>query len=430
MPVFFRPFHCTLQSLIIPQASRRQFSFAFSGIWHYAAAMSHATRLEPWVQLKYFSYKPSIFSAMISDVSAGARAGDWIHVYDRDGKYFGTGLYNPKAKVPLRVLRHGHEPATEDYFLEAINAAIDFRLNGLDLPSRTDCFRVIHSDGDGLSGLVVDQYADVLSISVHSLGIYNRLAGWLPSLHKRLNTRQAVVDVGHNIARMENIKLDPKLSANLKAVRFREDAIRYEVNFESGHKTGFFCDQRDNRARFAQLVKGRRVLDLCCYTGGFALASKVSGGAEDVTGVDLDEKAIEQAKRNANLNQARINWVHCDAFSYARQMQQNNETWDAVILDPPKLILSRNDEEEQGYRKYVDLNQLAISLVKPGGLFVTCSCSGLLSDIDFEKAVIKAAHRQARKLQFFDRTGAGPDHPVMSNCLESRYLKILWARVF
>ena len=104
--------------------------------------------------------------------------------------------------------------------------------------------------------------------------------------------------------------------------------------------------------------------------------------------------------------------------------------WDAVVLDPPKLILGRNEEDEaDGYRKYVDLNQLAISLVKPGGLFMTCSCSGLLEDVAFEKAVIKAAHRQARKLQFFDRTGAGADHPVMSNCLESRYLKVLWARV-
>ena len=214
------------------------------------------------------------------------------------------------------------------------------------------------------------------------------------------------------------------------SVKVRENAIRYEVDFAAGHKTGFFCDQRENRRAFARYTQGARVLDLCCYTGGFALAAKVLGGAAEVTAVDLDEAAIAQARRNSNLNQARIGLVHADAFAYARQMGQNGEQWDAVVLDPPKFIFTREERGNwEGRQKYEDLNQLAIGLVRPGGIFVTCSCSGLLGLEDFEAHVIKAAHRLGRRLQFLERTGAGPDHPVYSNCLESRYLKVLWAEV-
>lgn len=380
------------------------------------------------MQLKYFSYHPTIYPAMISAASPAAKAGDLVHVYDKEGQPFGAGLWNPDARVPLRVVHHGAEPFAEADFLRLIDRALALRLDTLKLPAGTDAFRVVHSDGDGLSGLVLDKFADVLSAEVHSLGIHQRLPQWLPRLHERLGTKREIIEVDNRVARIEGIRVKRPAEPPPRSARIREHGVRYEVNFEEGHKTGFFCDQRENRLRFSRLVHGARVLDLCCYTGGFALAAKVLGKAEEVTGVDLDEKAIEQARRNAHLNQARVDWVHCDAFSWARQMQRNNATWPAVALDPPKLILSREDEAD-GRKKYEDLNRLAISLVQPGGLLVTCSCSGLLSLEDFEQMAIRAAHRQARRLQFIDRTGAGPDHPVMSNCPESRYLKVLWARV-
>lgn len=383
----------------------------------------------PWVQMKYFSYHPTIYPAMIRAVSAEAGPGQLVRVYDKEGQPFGHGLYNPGARVPLRMLHHGPETIEEDHLDLLIERAIDLRLATFDLAALTDAFRVVHSDGDSLSGLVVDRFGDTLSIEVHSRGIHERLPRWLPLLHRRLTTKRAVVAVDPDIARMEGIRPNAVLSDEVRTVRIREHGVRYEVNLAEGHKTGFFCDQRENRRRFAELARGLPVLDLCCYTGGFAICAAVKGGAAEVTGVDLDEKAIAQAKRNANLNQARVNWVHCDAFAYARQMQQNARRWDAVVLDPPKLVHSR-EEYDDGRHKYEDLNQLAISLVKPGGLFVTCSCSGLVEFPDFERMVIKGAHRQARKLQFLEVTGAGPDHPVMSNCPESRYLKVIWARVF
>ena len=385
----------------------------------------------PWAQMKYFSFNPAVYPNMLTAVSPDAGPGDLVHVYDKEGQPFGTGFYNPKARVPLRVLDHHAENFDEASLDARVEAALDLRLDTLRLNEISDAWRVIHSDGDGLSGLVVDRYDDVLSIEVTTLGIWKRLPRWLPRLHERLGTKQQVIHLDPDIARIEGMRYADVPEAEgepPRSVRVREHGVRYLVNFEDGHKTGFFCDQRENRVRFAKLALGRRVLDLCTYTGGFALAAKVLGGCEDVTGVDLDEKAIAQAKKNADLNQTRLTWTHGDTFTWGRQMQQNGQQWDAVVLDPPKLIFSREPEEGQlGRNKYYDMNVVALSLLKRGGLFVSCSCSGLLDVAEFEDIVMRAAHRSKRRLQILDRTGAGADHPVMSNCPDGRYLNVLWA---
>lgn len=393
-------------------------------------------RIQPWVQLKYFSFHPAIFKTMVAAVSPQAKAGDWVQIYDRNGQPFGRGLYNPSAKVPLRVFYHGQEQPTDKLLATHLERAAHLRKETLGLFSadETDACRVVHSDGDNLSGLVVDRYADTLSIEVHSLGIWQRLPAFTEYLHRQLGTKRQVVHVDSAIAKMEGIRVPEILqrSDNVNLVKIKEHGIRYEVNFSEGHKTGFFCDQRENRRKLGEYVKqlgAARVLDLCCYSGGFSLSAKLLGGAEEVTAVDLDEKAIAQAKRNMNLNQTRLNLVHTDAFAYARQMQRNGTTWPVVVLDPPKLVLSRR-EEMDGRKTYEDLNWVTLRLVESGGLFVTCSCSGLLPAEDFEQIVIRAAHRQNRRLQILERTGPGADHPVLSNCPESRYLKVIWARVF
>ncbi len=384
----------------------------------------------PWAQMKYYSYHPAVFPNMVGAVSSDAGAGDLVNIFDKEGRRFGAGYYNPRARVPLRVLHHGEDEFTEDSLDDLLRQAVQLRVKTLKLDAGTEAYRVVHSDADGLSGLVVDRYADTLSIDVTTLGAWRRIRRWLPILHEELGTAQQVIRVDPDIALIEQIRVGDVPEATQpgpRSVKIREHGVRYVVNFEAGHKTGFFCDQRDNRVKLGQLAHGR-VLDLCTYTGGFALAAKVLAKCEDVTGVDLDEKAIAQAKQNANLNQVRVDWVHGDAFTWGRQMLRNGEQWDTLVLDPPKLIHHR-DNQEEGIFKYRDLNGLAIQLVKRGGLFVSCSCSGLLSVDDFEELVIGAAHRQNRKLQILDRTGPGLDHPVMSNCPESRYLKVLWARV-
>jgi len=387
----------------------------------------------PWAQLKYVTFQPAIFPRLLGEVSPGARPGDWVSVFDKNGEPVGAGLFNPRAKIPLRVVAHGAGLIGEDYLEGAIRRAVALRRELLGLDLETDAYRLVNSDGDGLSGLTIDRYGEVLLCEVFSLGMAQRLPKWLPLLHELAGTKYARVQVDHDLGSLEGIKpstFNETNAAAPRSVKIRENGVRYEVDFEEGHKTGFFCDQRENRKRVAQFAKGARVLDLCCYTGGFSLCAKVLGGAGEVTSVDLDEVSIAQARRNANLNQVRLGFVHADAFAYARQMFQNKESWDLVVLDPPKFIFTRDAHGNwEGRQKYEDLNQLSIGLVRPGGIFVTCSCSGLLSLEDFEGHVIKAAHRLGRRLQFLDRTGAGPDHPVFSNCLEGRYLKVLWARL-
>lgn len=424
----------------------------------------------PWVQLKYFTYNPNIYPRFVGKTSGSIAPGTQVRVYGKDGSLFGHGFFNAGANIPLRIFDHARNDAGNgrtgnesngngrnsdgngrtgdrngesnetggngaaaapgtDFFENRLRRAAEFRTKVLNLPARTDAFRVVHGDADGLNGLVVDKYGDVLSAEVFSLAVYQRIRGWLPILHDALGTSRETVQLVKGFGSMENARgCEGFHTPGLREVKIRENGVRYGVDFENGHKTGFFCDQRENRARLAELCAGARVLDLCCYTGGFSLAAKVHGNAADVTGVDLDETAIAQARRNANLNQTRVNFVHADAFTFTRQMQANGAQFDVVVLDPPKLINGRDDYAD-GVAKYHDLNKVALPLVRRGGIFVTFSCSGLLSAENFESTVIRVAHRLGRRLQIFARSGPGADHPDISNYPEGRYLKALWCVV-
>jgi 23S rRNA (cytosine1962-C5)-methyltransferase len=205
-------------------------------------------------------------------------------------------------------------------------------------------------------------------------------------------------------------------------------------------KTGFFCDQRENRRRLAEFCSGRSVLDLCCYTGGFAIQAKKLGQAEEVVGVDLDEEPLAIARENANLNQLRgLKFVQSDVFPFMRDLIRAGKQYDVVVLDPPKLIRSRAELEE-GTRKHFDLNRLAAQCVRPGGLLLTCTCAGLLDKEEFLKTVYAAIRTgpvmgadetrlPGRTLQILARTGAAADHPVSLQVPETEYLHAIWARV-
>ena len=397
-----------------------------------AAPAGSVEWLKPWVQLKYFTYNPAVYPRMLGAVSSGAKPGCLIHVYDKNGAYFGTGFWNPKSRTPLRMLHHGVGPIDEEYLQQALKTAVEWRKQWL--PEDTNACRLIHGDSDGIGGLVVDRYNDVLSVEVSVLGVWQRLGQWLPLLHELCGTTRHVVQVDTEVARMEGI--DPAtapVGEPVHRVRILEHGVNFEVDFEHGHKTGFFCDQRENRFKLSRMVRNKTLLDLCCYSGGFSIYAKLLGGAAEVTAVDLDENAIAMAKRNANINSRRgplrIDFVHADAFTYARQMIRNERQFDVVLLDPPKLVTGRDEAREEGIKKYRDLNTLGMQCVKVGGLFVTCSCSGLLSVPDFENIVIHAAQRLGRRLQIMETSGPGWDHPYLSTYPEGRYLKVLWARV-
>lgn len=211
-------------------------------------------------------------------------------------------------------------------------------------------------------------------------------------------------------------------------VQIHENKVRYTVTPGGGHKTGFFLDQRDNRERFAALVRGRKVLDGCCYTGGFAIAARTLGKARKVVGVDLDEKALVGAARNAAINRAEIEWVHEDLFTFLRAQRHAADPFDAIVLDPSKWALDR-DRLPDAFRRYRDLNLAGIRALRKGGILLTCSCSGLVSLEEFLGVVRGAAAQAGRELQILQIAGAGADHPVAIHCPESSYLKAVFAYV-
>jgi 23S rRNA (cytosine1962-C5)-methyltransferase len=416
-----------------------------TGLLQQRSLRLESNRLLPAVYLRSASYHPFLYRKMIERADASARPGDLVAVHDRKGALFGHGLYNPRSEIVVRMLSHGDVPPDEDFWQQRLEQAVALRRELLRLDQVTDAYRLVHAEADGLSGLVADRLGEVLSAEAFSLGMFQRAEQLLARLTELCGVRHWFVQVERQVHGQEGFLADPLRTPGFpEQVTITEYGTLFRVSFEAGHKTGFFCDQRDNRRRLADFCDGRSVLDLCCYTGGFAIQAKRLGNAADVTGVDLDEHAIALARENARLNQARVQFVHADVFQYMRDMIQNGRQYDVVVLDPPKLIRSRR-EIDVGTRTHFDLNRLAIQLVRPGGLLLSCCCSGLLSADDFLR-LLHAAARQAlphgapdpsladarssgRTIQILAKTGAAADHPVTPNCPEAEYLKAVWLRV-
>lgn len=396
--------------------------------------------IAPWVIIRSPTLHPFVFKRMILRSSPDARPGDVVQVYGRLGSFCGRAIYNPNSTIALRLLTFDETPVDEAFWTGRLQQALSLR-RSLHLDDVTDAYRIVHAEGDGLSGLIAERYADHLVFEVFSLGMFQRrdlIANALTTLlgPPRVLDRggaegdrwKVVVRADERIEQLEGFKLDRTERETESVITIRENGVRFRVDVAAGHKTGFFCDQRDNRKRFASLCREADVLDLCCYTGGFGIYAKVLGEAREVTSVDLDEAALAVAKKNVNLNQARVNLVHADAFHYIRQMIANKRQFDTVVCDPPKFARER-EEIDDALRKYHDLNGLVSQVVRPGGLMLTCSCSGLVSRERFAEAVHHGARKNGRRLQLIDQTGAGGDHPIMMNCPESEYLKALWFRV-
>jgi 23S rRNA (cytosine1962-C5)-methyltransferase len=383
------------------------------------------------VSVRAAGHHPFIFRKMVIGPAGPSQPnpGDLVRVVDRQGQPLGFGLWNPRSQISLRLISREAEPPGREHWDRRISQAVGLRTRILGLDEHTNAYRVIHAEGDGLTGLVADRFDDVLSVEVFSLGIYQRIGPILELCSHHLGTRHFRVQVDERVARQEDfpgrLLASPQLPPR---VTIQEHGIRYRIHFEEGHKTGFFCDQRDNRRDLARFCVDRSVLDLCCYTGGFGLNALLRGRAREVACVDLDEKAVALARENGNANNVRLSVVHADAFGYMRQMAFNGRSYGVVVLDPPKLIPNR-DEIPGGKRKYFDLNVLAMSLVEPGGLLLTCSCSGLLAAPDFQALLRAAARKAGRSVQLLALTGAAADHPVALDVPEGAYLKAAWLLV-
>ena len=388
---------------------------------------------------------PLIYRKRVVRMEGAAQPGDLVAVYVEPDELLGYGLYNPKSEIVIRMLRYGSELPDAAFWKQRLLQAIELRRETLRLEAATDTYRVIHAEGDQLPGLVIDKFGDVLSAEAFSLGMFQRARAILEMLAPLCGAKHWLVQPGPHTLAQEGVEAKPVLSDGCpKGVIVQEFGTQFRVQFAGGHKTGFFCDQRDNRRMLTDFCAGRTVLDLCCYSGGFAVQAMKLGQAKAATGIDLDEAPLAIARENAKLNGVEAKFVQADAFGYMRDMLRNGVSFDIVVLDPPKLIRSRRELDE-GTRKHFDLNRLAMQLVAPGGLLLSCSCAGLLSWEAFQR-LLNSAARQAgppmetpwpdgrarhasRNMQIIAKTGAGGDHPIDSVVPETEYLKAAWMRM-
>ena len=371
---------------------------------------------------------PFVYSKRILRQEGGVKDGDLVEIRTREGRPCGYGFAHRSSLIALRVLSLDPDVRPNAAWLrERLEAARALREDVLRLPEITDAWRCVHAEADGLSGLVVDRYGDGAVASLYSRGWHE----WWDEIEsivcEALGVRRIFARVDARTATHEGF--DIAVPDKPYRVNVREGDVSFQVDLAGGHKTGFFLDQRDNRAWVASIARGRRLFDGMTYTGGFALQGAKQGAAS-VTGADLDEDAIAQARRNAKFNRLDVRFEHRDVFDALRALAKApaDERPEVVVLDPPKWAKSRDGLGAAKVR-YRDLNQLGIDAVAPGGIVVTHSCSGLLQEADFLDVLKNAAGAAQREVQVLRVAGAAPDHPVSLRVPEGRYLKSVALRV-
>jgi len=382
----------------------------------------------PSVRLKnaWNSTHPWIFQRLVDKPVQRPKPGSIVDVTGVDGVWMGRGFYNGHSRIAVRILETNPDVAVDaDWFAHKIAAAVSLRRDVLKLDEVSDAWRVVHSEGDGLSGLVVDRYGDLLVVEFFSAGMFRHREWIYDALKAQFPGCRFYSFADEHVQKQESF--DFRGSEPVPPAVITEYGIKFRADPAGAHKTGFFADQRENRQWLSQQVEGKSVLDLCCNTGGFAVYSAVRGASE-VLGVDIDADVIEIAKGNAKLNNVRPRFVQADIFPWLRDAGIRGEQYDVVILDPAKMTRDR-EQVIPALKKYLDMNKLALGVVKPGGLFATFSCTGLVSEDQFLDMLRRAAYYSGRAVQVLKVAGAGADHPWLAQVQESRYLKAVFCRV-
>ncbi len=368
-----------------------------------------------------------IFDNEIASVTGTFENGDIVLVRDFDGYPMGRGFYNSNSKIRVRVMTRNIDQEIDEEFLRMrVKNAWEYRKNTVDTAS---C-RVIFGEADFLPGLTIDKYEDILVVESLALGI-DRMKETILGLLKEILAEDGIQirgvyersDAKERIKEgMERVKgfIGPEFDTNVEIV---ENGVKYLVDVKDGQKTGFFLDQKYNRLAMHRLCKGKRVLDCFTHMGTFALNAGIAGAAE-VTGLDISEYAVEQARENARRNnlQDTVHFRAADVFDELPRLAEAGEQYDVVILDPPAFTKSRKTikNAEKGYR---EINIKGMKLVKDGGYLATCSCSHYMDYENFTRVIgqaARSAHKRLRQVEF--RTQS-PDHPILWAADESYYLK-------
>ncbi len=388
--------------------------------------------LKPKRSRPFYGRHPWVLDSAVSHVEGQPADGDVVELISDKGKWIARGVYNSQSR--LRVRLYTWNPAEfldEPFWQQRIDAAIDLRTR-LGYAAPDEGARLIFSEADSLSGLIVDRYGEYLSIMVTGQAMATRIDLITDILTRRLKPRGIFLRTERGIVQAEGITLPDGLyrgEAPDGLTFIQEHGLRFGIDLGIGQKTGFYLDQRENRLAAARYLRGLRVLDMFCYSGGFSLAALAHGAAKETLGIDGSERAIVLARANAELNGiAGAHFEVGDAFRQLDELNARGERFGAVILDPPKFARSRQSVND-AVRAYHRLNRMGVGLLEPGGILVTCSCSGHVTREDFQFMLSGIAQQTGRDIQILEQRGAAPDHPIASTCLETEYLKCFICRV-
>lgn len=353
-----------------------------------------------------------------------------VRVHDHEGRDLGLGITSKRSKLALRLCGPWEGegiPDREAFFARRLAAALDRRAH---LLGPEDGARLVHGEADALPGLVVDRYGSALVLQVTAAAVESWLDAIVPFLVERLQPRAVIARNDVGTRRFEGLPQEVRLlhGTQLETVDIVEHGVRHAIRPWGGHKTGFYLDQRQSRRTLSRYTSAQRVLNVFAYTGAFSVVAWASGAAS-VTSIDSSSPALSIAAANLRLNGfPDTHLVTADAFTELRRRRDRGEQFDLVILDPPKLVGSKQ-QVDRGARAYKDLNWLALRLLAPGGTLMTFSCSGAMSADLFQKIVADAAVDAEREVQILERLDQATDHPVLLSVPETHYLKGLVCRV-
>lgn len=388
--------------------------------------------LKPKRAQPFYARHPWVYAGAIDRVVGEPADGAEVELVSSTDNFVARGLFNSQSKITVRLYSWEPEVALDrDFFRRRLQRAVDLRHSVLNLAGPGRGYRVVFSESDYLSGMVVDRYADWLAVQFTSLALANRREMIGELLRELLSPRGIYLRTEKGIGKLEGVELRDELlwgEPPPPDLAIEENGLRFLVNLAEGQKTGYYLDQRDNRAAVARLCGGRRVLDAFCYSGGFGLYAARAGAAE-VLGVDASEPALDLARRNAAANGlGSVSFVAADVFHHLAELAAAGRKFDVVVLDPPKFARNRAAVPEalRGYRR---LHQLALRLLDRDGVLVSCCCTGLIAPAELEDLIAQVSAEAKRDLQILERRGPAPDHPVAISCRESGYLKCIISRV-
>jgi 23S rRNA (cytosine1962-C5)-methyltransferase len=388
--------------------------------------------LKPRRARPFFAHHPWVFDSSIDHVAGEPAPGDVVDVESREGQFIARGLYNPTSTIRVRLYRWDDGPLDEAFWSDSIAAALRLRHNVLGLGKDRSAYRLIFSEGDSLSGLTVDRYDRWLVAQFTSLALYGRRELLLRLLLASVGADGIIARTERGIALKEGLRSGEETAVGSVPegpVEIVDNELMYRVDLRASQKTGFYLDQRANRRVVAGYCRDRRVLDLFCFSGGFALNALKHGGALSALGVDSSAAAIERSREHAATNGVdRADFEVGDVLAVLDRLGREGSKFGAVICDPPKYARQAKDVE-RALKGYLRLNLAALEVLERDGVLVTCSCSGLVDREVFAGLVGTLAEQSGRPIQILELRGQAPDHPVSASCLETEYLKCVVCRV-